>query len=189
MPPRCLRQKEIRREAPGTAREEASKVLRSDKTATHKSSPASPRPACSCWGRGSPEKSGTGLSRERAGANAAWRISPLSEPHAQDEPSPPVQGRHGRGWPGTRPGSARGGGGGKEPPGSPGSRRWEYQYSISVIASDQSAQPGGRVSVAGEQPTTESQSKGGRTAPCFKEKFGRIGVVSSTQLLMMFAWC
>lgn len=100
-----------------------------------------------------------------------------------------MQGRHGRGWPGTRPGSARGGGGGKEPPGSPGSRRWEYQYSISVIASDQSAQPGGRVSVTEEQPTTESRSEGGRTAPCFKEKFGKIGVLSSTQLLMMFAWC
>lgn len=44
--------------------------------------------------------------------------------------------------------------------------RREYQYSTSVIASDQSAQPGGRVSVTREQQQMTARSERDRTVPC-----------------------
>lgn len=49
-------------------------------------------PAYSCLCCKNPEKSGTGLCRERAGVKAAWRISAASEHHAQDWSSPGCRG-------------------------------------------------------------------------------------------------
>lgn len=68
-------------------------MMKGDKTTTH-TSPFQPPlgPACSCLCCENPEKSGTGLSGERAGVKAAWWISPASEHHAQDSSAPRCRG-------------------------------------------------------------------------------------------------
>lgn len=122
-------------------------MTKGNKTTTHKSFSASPRPACSCLCCRNPEKSGAGLSRERAGAKAAWWISP--PPPAQSIsprtcPPPPGAGASWSGLAGHQAGVGNMRRGGKG-----ASLEWKellgriYQYSISVIAGDQSAQPGG----------------------------------------------
>ena len=73
-------------------RDEASKVMKDDKTTTHKSVSASPRPACSCLCCKNPEKSGAGLSRERAGVKAAWWISPPAQSITPRTCPPPGEG-------------------------------------------------------------------------------------------------
>lgn len=96
-PPRSSRQ----------AADEASKVMKGDKTTTQVpfSLPSGPH-AVVCAVK-NPEKSGAGLSRERAGVKGAWWISAASEHHAQDRP-PPGAGEAGAvGEPGQQAGVER----------------------------------------------------------------------------------
>ena len=79
----------------------------------------------------------------------------------------------------TRPGSEGEKRDGKAPLWSVRNYRLEYQNSPSVIASNQSAQPGGRVSVTREQWIT-ARSQRGRTAPCLHRSWA--GLASSPPL-------
>lgn len=108
-----VRQTEMQREAPGRLGVRPAKWWKA--TEPPHTSPFQPSllPACSCLCCKNPEKSGTGLSGEWAGVQAAWWISAASELHAQDPSAPGCGGgrggRGGGGWaPGWGPAARRG---------------------------------------------------------------------------------
>lgn len=164
-------------------------MTKGNKTTTHKSFSASPRPACSCLCCRNPEKSGAGLSREseleRKQPGGFHRRLRASRPGLVLLPR--VQGRRGRGWLGTRLGSGTLEERGKEPLRS-GRNCWGEYISIPYQLLPATNQPsqGALVSVTREHQKPAGSERD-RTAPCLQQKFGRIGISLSIQLLIIFA--
>ena len=140
--------------------------MNDEKTHIPESFSASPAPA----------RRRTGLSQRSwsAGSPGGFRAS---RPGLSSRPR--GQGRRGGGRLSSRPGSQGEDGDGKAPLWSARNYRLEYQNSPSVMASDQSAQPGGRVSVTRE-PWMTARPQRGRTAPRLHR--GWAGLASSPPL-------